>query len=42
MTPDTIPTAVGLPLAAALWALVALPYLASKMRARRADRKAIR
>lgn len=39
MNPDNIPPEVGLPLAALLWAGVALPHLARWNRARRAARK---
>lgn len=29
-TPDVIPPAIGLPLAAILWALVAIPYIRAR------------
>jgi hypothetical protein len=42
MTPDNIPPEVGLPVGAALWAVVLLPHVARYLRARRAARKARR
>lgn len=38
-TPDFIAPEVGLPLAALLWGLVALPHVARYLRARRATRR---
>ncbi|MDR6868761.1 hypothetical protein J2Y69_003385 [Microbacterium resistens] len=39
MNPDTLSPEVGLPLAALLWAALALPYFARWNRARRSLRK---